>query len=285
MTDMLQPCHLRLRNVRGLVTVLQVLKCSGKHPCVMMVASTGIKVIFEDDAKAMQGWAFFKPHVFSTFECPGPSRTLGVRIQQLIDVLKVFACSPDAELRLRYPGPNAELLLEQTDDAGDAGRMCTYARVSTEEAGAPRSFEEFFDAASESHFLVPGALLREAMEDLEWVGSEVAVEMDDRAQRVVLSGSHEAGAGSLAVEIPREKMVAFRCATGGVRRSYNYKHLQGALCNTPTFREAPEVSTGVSVDRRGMMKVTHLIGMGAAGGQAINASVVFMVAPLLEEED
>ena len=53
---------------------------------------------------------------------------------------------------------------------------CTYARLSTEEVPLWRDLRDFWEEPG-SYFILPGMLLREATEDLEWTGGEVTLQM------------------------------------------------------------------------------------------------------------
>ena len=54
----------------------------------------------------------FGMQLFADFRSPGAKRTLGVPLNQLIDILNVFAIGFGGELSLKYPGPDNELLCE-----------------------------------------------------------------------------------------------------------------------------------------------------------------------------
>ena len=52
------------------------------------------------------------PQMFASYHCPWARRVTGLSFTTLVDVLSVFATMAGAELILRYPGPDDELICE-----------------------------------------------------------------------------------------------------------------------------------------------------------------------------
>ena len=50
--------------------------------------------------------------MFASYECPWARKVFGLAFNTLTDVLSVFATMSGAELLLRYPGPDMELVCE-----------------------------------------------------------------------------------------------------------------------------------------------------------------------------
>ena len=50
--------------------------------------------------------------MFASYECPWVRKVFGLAFNTLTDVLSVFATMSGAELLLRYPGPDMELVCE-----------------------------------------------------------------------------------------------------------------------------------------------------------------------------
>ncbi len=50
--------------------------------------------------------------LFINYTCPTSREVFGVHYSSLVDTLSVFASSSDANLELKYPGPEGELQLE-----------------------------------------------------------------------------------------------------------------------------------------------------------------------------
>lgn len=62
--------------------------------------------------------------MFASYRCPWVRRVTGLSFNAFIDVLSVFATMAGAELFLRYPGPDDELVCECALDAA-----CMHAQV------------------------------------------------------------------------------------------------------------------------------------------------------------
>eukprot|EP00850_Spirogloea_muscicola_P025531 SM003409S12857 [mRNA] locus=s3409:25:1006:- [translate_table: standard] len=99
----------------------------------------------------------------------------GVSLSLLVDCLNVFASlATAAALELRYPGPDAQLCLNLTDESG----TCTDAEIRTRVPDRiPRGYS--IDAGGQGRsaivFALKSAALKEAIEDLEWPGASVEV--------------------------------------------------------------------------------------------------------------
>lgn len=50
--------------------------------------------------------------LFARYSCQWVRKSLGLDFKQFVDTLNVFATGTGAELILRYPGPNDELICE-----------------------------------------------------------------------------------------------------------------------------------------------------------------------------
>ena len=56
--------------------------------------------------------ALYSLQLFSEYDCPWVRRGFGLHFNQLMDTLSVFALGSGAELVLRFPGANEELICE-----------------------------------------------------------------------------------------------------------------------------------------------------------------------------
>ena len=74
-------------------------------------SSEGLSVKWEHSSKALQSGIFLGRGLFSLFKVSEETEFC-VSLTTLLDVLAVFASEDLGELSLRYPGPNAELMLE-----------------------------------------------------------------------------------------------------------------------------------------------------------------------------
>ncbi|KAG2499206.1 hypothetical protein HYH03_002787 [Edaphochlamys debaryana] len=312
-----QVVSLGISNVKSFAAALQCLRASNKQTCTVQIHTEGVSFLWEDDSKALQSNLLFKPELFSRYTCAsGVYHEFGIQLQLLLDTLAVFA-SASAPMTAHYPGPQAELVCEMTDiTAGTGpgqrasglggaygggglgpGAVCTWARIASLE---PRSVVDMQDHWVEptSSFLCPGFLLKEAIDDLEWPGGAVEVRLQQDPQRLVLAS---AGHGVLEVEIPSNRVSGFHCTQPEVRFSYKYRHIKLACCNLPNPRDCAAISTKVSIDANGILKITHMLGLdpqpggrGLAGDQPsalfesqrlINSNKVAVIQFLLQASE
>jgi hypothetical protein len=50
--------------------------------------------------------------LFAYYSCPWVRKSLGLDFRQFVDTINVFSTGTGAELALRFPGPNEELICE-----------------------------------------------------------------------------------------------------------------------------------------------------------------------------
>ncbi|PNW84881.1 hypothetical protein CHLRE_03g162250v5 [Chlamydomonas reinhardtii] len=268
-------------NVRSFAAALQCIRSGNKQTCTVSISSGGVSVVWEDDSKSLQGSVFLKPELFSRFECGAEDRhEFGIQLQLLLDTLAVFA-SAAAPMTAHYPGPQGELVCEMSDPtlggnqqqqprpalglmpAGTGpGAVCTWARIAAMEAGAVVDLGAYWTEPASS-FLCPGSSLKEAVDDLEWPGGAVELVMVQDPPRLLLAAS---GHGSLEVELPASSISGFNCCVAPeLRHAYKYRHCKAAFCNLPHARDCAAISTKVSIDAHGLLKVTHMLGLDPAG--------------------
>jgi len=276
-------------------------------------------VRWENRERNFQCKVFFKADLFDDYwVAPGASHELCLQLTMLLDVLNVFASiNSQSSTELRYPGPNSEVLCELQDV--DAAVAVTYARLATLEVPDSQDLANFWEGSrGGSYFMAPGAVLKEVVEDLEWPQAPVTVTLRPDARRAV-SLAVAGHAGELTVDIPSARLTGFHIDparalppdTGGqasteVSYSYKYRQMRAAFCNLPNPKEFRNISTKVSIDANGMMRVVHIIDMDAvpAGralpgygrggrgrdgvqtlGEGRKATVIFVLLPQSEEED
>ena len=100
--------------------------------CCLQLTKEGLTLRWEDVSKSLQSSVFLNSEacalaaslasrlwpdtcalqMFASYECPWVRRVTGLSFNTLIDVLSVFATMSGAELRMRYPGPDDELICE-----------------------------------------------------------------------------------------------------------------------------------------------------------------------------
>lgn len=280
-----QSACLSVGNVKGLVTVLHAIKPANNktQECVVLIGpDDGLTVRLEDDSKGLQSSVFMRPDLFDEVDCPGGRQLFGLQFSLLLDTLQLFATKPGQQLCLRYPNADQQLVIEMRDvDSDDS--ICTYARISTTEMQIPRDHLEFWQEPS-TFFIVSGQLLKEAVEDLEWACSSghqaargnVHLLIRDSPRTIQLRAT---GAGSLQIDLPvddGEVLHGFSCDAEEVTCSFKHKHLRAAFCNLPhNQKDASNVSTKVSIDSQGLMKVTHMIGVQTGSSAATQRAGVY----------
>lgn len=82
------------------------------------------------------------------------------------------------------------------------------------------------------------------------------------------------------MDIPPERLSALSCAAPEVRHAYAHKLLRTAFAHLPAAPRdgAAGTSTKVSLDARGLMKVTHMLSLVPAGRDAPRAAVTHPLA-------
>ncbi|KXZ56418.1 hypothetical protein GPECTOR_1g372 [Gonium pectorale] len=134
--------------------------------------------------------------------------------------------------------------------SGVGSSICTWARITAMEAEAVVDLGEYWSEPASS-FLCPGLLLKEAVDDLEWPSGPVELLLQQDPPRLVLSA---AGHGSLEYD---DGLLSY----DQVRYTYKYRHCKAAFCNLPHPKECASISTKVSIDSQGLLKVTHMLGL------------------------
>lgn len=264
--------RLTLANVKGLTTVLQAIKPGSKQVCSVIVNDDGLSIRWEDDSKTLQSSIYLKSELFAAYDAPQEQQVFGLQFSQLVDTLSTFACGSDASsLQLAYPGPDGELQLEMRDAPPTAGvqrvggpALSMYARLSCLEQPVPQDMTEYW-ADPVSHFLTKGTILKEAIDDLEWPNGPVVLSMQRDPPRLSLKATGTSGA--LEVELPARELLSFSVASQQVSYTYAYRNLKAAFSNIPTHAKADtgSISTKVSIDASGLLKVTHMMSILGRG--------------------
>ncbi|GAB4823845.1 hypothetical protein N2152v2_010891 [Parachlorella kessleri] len=250
----------RMVSVKGLITALQAIKTTSRQYCTLTFQGSGMTVHWEDESKSLQSGVFLSSGLFAEYSAPRKSM-LGLPFHLLLDTLTLFASSGAGELSLSYPGPNAELVLETQEDVGGGGSVCTYARIDSVEMPRPREMMDWWEDPS-SYFLLQGSLLKEAIDDLEWTGGDVEISLKSDPPKLRLTSTRT---GSLEIDFPFEQLSGMSCSEPEVRHTYRYKFLKTAFSHIPSPKEAANVATKVSMDSRGLMKVTHMLSLHSLG--------------------
>ncbi|KAK9841380.1 hypothetical protein WJX74_004858 [Apatococcus lobatus] len=267
-------------NVKSFLAVLQTIKSTSKQPCTLIIGHEGFSARLEDDSRSLFSSVFVAAQLFADFKCPGAKRTLGIPLNQLIDILNVFSAGFGGDLNLKYPGPSNELLCEMVEESG-AANACTYASISTSDAPYPADPLDHWSPPV-SHFIINGAFLKEAIEDLEWSASgSRGVELQMSAQPPSVSLCSYGSAGDLLIDLPSAELQGFSCQPEGIHFTYKHKHLRAAFTSLSVPKDASaSISTKVTIDSQGMVKAVHLVNMAsAAKSSAMSAPISYSALP------
>lgn len=284
--DQIEQIHLCLSHLSPLTSLLQAIKIGAKQVCSVIIGQDGLWLRWEDDSKTLQSSVQLRSELFSTYDCGTEKRVFGVSLAQLVDALSVFASAAKADLHIHYPGPDGELQLEMVDDGnGDnlslegSSKCVMYARIATLEQEVPGDMTDYWTPPVSYFLATPGSLLKEAVEDLEWPGSAVAVKLT-RDPPAISFSAH--GTGSLEVQLDASELSGFSVASAEVVQHYKFKNMKAALANIPAGKDVGgSVSTKVSIDANGMLKVTHLVPFSPQTGRGAAASSSFAATPAL----
>ncbi|CAD7701655.1 unnamed protein product [Ostreobium quekettii] len=199
-----------------------------------------------------------RPELFSHFDCRGEQHVFGIRYGLLLDALSVFGTMYGMqELQMRYPGPERELILEMSEGPG-GNPSCMYARLDTVDVAPPRDLGDYIKDPL-SFFHIQGSVLKEATDDLEWPHGAVFVSLDS-CNGISLSSE---GTGDLQVELPMDRVSGFQCGVPRLSWPYRWRQLHTAFSKIPQDKGDQGVSTKVTIDANGLMKVTHMVNLRA----------------------
>lgn len=155
---------------------------------------------------------------------------------------------------------NAEGAGQEQDPAVDATLPMCYAMVETMEPPIQKiQMSDYFSDPVASCMAV-GSLFREAIEDMDYAGKMVGVEMKRDVQQLTVSS--QSTDIEIYVDIPRHKMLEFSCVDEIVETKYNKNFFKTAM--TVMARSHAEATGAephlckIAIDPEGMMKVTHL---------------------------
>ena len=157
-----------------------------------------------------------------------------------------------------------------------AAAAAMYARLRTNEQFPFLDFLETF-VEPVSYFIGPGALIKEAVDDMEWLSSssratntgvEITLHRDPGA--VIMSCFSHTQTQSLEVKFPVDSMAALHVMGPLVQWRYHFKHLRAVFANLPSSSTS-HASNGsgttpsssslskVSIDAEGKLKITHML--------------------------
>ncbi|KAK2075547.1 hypothetical protein QBZ16_001655 [Prototheca wickerhamii] len=200
------------------------------------------------------------PSAFHLYELRAPEIQFGIRFEQLLAAFGLFSAGPGvAEVTLQYPGRGAELVIRSWH-----AQEVTFAHLGAVElpGSAPR-LDQHWEGAVAS-FIAPGALLRDAVDDLDWAGKSARIRVSrDPAGLSFLSSDQTL---RLEVEVPMAQLLGFSCQPGTHQATYSLRFLSTALLAHTASGSSPAAgATKVAMDSQGLLKVTHLLNLSDAG--------------------
>lgn len=135
------------------------------------VTSNGVQFRCEDDGKVCQSSVRFPRSYFSAFNFSGQPTTFSVQLSALADALRVFAALPHVAVVITETQDHLVLETAEIDGGTTVSMYAHLAILGTSHVAD--ILDHWQPPATE--FLANTALLREAVEDLEWPQGHVRV--------------------------------------------------------------------------------------------------------------
>ncbi|KAJ9549894.1 hypothetical protein OSB04_022437 [Centaurea solstitialis] len=310
-----------LDNVQGMVDALTSVRWKRHQDAVLELSEHGIVLIVEDTG-CLQAKVYLQRELFVRYEYNAQGRPrFGVSLGLFVDCLNTF-CIPghSSTIEFQYPGPDMQLLLKSTDSLS----ACTYAEIRTRIPDTI-SWDYNFEPAGSTpiSFTVKSAALKEAIDDLEWPGSNIQIILQPVPPSVTFRAE---GHGDLQIDFMyyanMDLLAAFNCDQVVSHRHvfsistqpntkdesclfiqqcgsllYKYKFLRATTSNIPSSVIKDNRGSKVTVGRGGMLKVQHLVSVArpstshphidSAGYQQPSriAYIEFFVKPEVDEEN
>ncbi|XP_062227945.1 uncharacterized protein LOC133926169 [Phragmites australis] len=251
--------------VHGMVDALSSVRWKRHQDAVMELSAHGI-VLAVEESLCLQAKVFLKRELFVEYDYTGEGRPrFGLSLGLLVDCLNIFSAPGNASaVEIRYPGPDMQLLLKSVGSP-DA---CMYAEIRTR---IPDTipWDYHFEHAGNTPvtFTVKSAVLKESIDDLEWPGSNIQIQMQPDPPTVIFKGE---GHGDLQIEFPyyanTDLLIVFRCDRE-VSYRYKYKFLRATTSNLPSSVMKENRGSKVTIGREGMLKIQHLVSVARPGMQ------------------
>ncbi|PKU83723.1 uncharacterized protein LOC110099106 [Dendrobium catenatum] len=281
----------QLDSVQGMVDALSSVRWKRHQDAVIELSEHGIVLIVEETG-CLQAKVYLKRELFMLYEYAAEGRPkFGLSLGLFVDCLNTFSAPGHSTvIEIRYPGPDMQLLLKSMDSP-DA---CTYAEIRTRIPDTI-SWDYHFEPTGNVPvtFTVRSAVLKEAIEDLEWPGSSVQIRIQPDPPSVTFKAE---GHGDLQIDFEyysnNDLLVAFQCDRILSYR-YKYKFLKATTSNLPSSVMKDNRGSKLTIGMGGMLKIQHLVTVLRTVGQhAFNDSmqqpgriayIEFFLKP--EEED
>ncbi|OAY66761.1 hypothetical protein ACMD2_26450, partial [Ananas comosus] len=145
---------------------------------------------------------------------------------------------------------------------------CFYAEIRTRIPDTISGDYNFQHAGNTPvSFTVKSAVLKEAIDDLEWPGSSIQILLQPDPPSVTFRGE---GHGDLQIEFfyyaNIDLLIAFQCDRR-ISYRYKYKFLHATTSNITTSVLKENRGSKVSIGRGGMLKIQHLVSVARSGMQ------------------
>lgn len=294
-------------NPKAFLRTLSVVKPppSSKQTAIVEFTAQGLGINWENDSKTMQSGISFGASLFSMYDLQ-QNTSFGVPFDLFYNTLAAMVSidNQGSVLSLKYPGPNAEILLECSAPFETCSNAIVYARINTLESVHFTSFNSMM-SDTRSSFISESKLIQEVFNDLEWCKSSVTITMLRDPWTLSLSTQDGRRGKALTINIPLQPLCV-RSASFNIQRvcrNYRTKNLRSAFQNAD-LSFTNEVCE-VVIDEHGILSITHILSIekvaGRDGGTAVHplASYTsqdtggpeeltvaqFVLLPLCEDDD
>ncbi|KAJ6712111.1 CELL CYCLE CHECKPOINT PROTEIN RAD1 [Salix purpurea] len=247
----------QLDNVQGIVDALSTVRWKRHQDAVVELSEHGIVLIVEETG-CLQAKVYLQKELFIRYEYTAQGRPrFGLSLGLFVDCLNTFSVpGHSSSIEIQYPGPDMQLLLKSADSLDD----CIYAEIRTR-IPETISWDYNFEPAGSTplSFTVKSAVLKEAIDDLEWPGSSIQIILKPVPPSVTFRGE---GHGDLQIDLMyyanTDLLIAFHC-DHEVSYRYKYKFLRATTSNVPSNVIKDNRGSKLTIGRGGMLKVQHLV--------------------------
>ncbi|CAM8940824.1 unnamed protein product [Rhodiola kirilowii] len=279
-----------LDNVQGMVDSLTSVRWKRQQDAVVELSEHGVVLIVEESG-CLQAKVYLKRELFSRYEFNAHGRPrFGISLGLFVDSLNTFSAPGKSScIEIRYPGPDMQLLLRSIDSL-DA---CIYAVIRTtipDTISWDYNFEPI--GSTPVTFTAKSAVLKEGIDDLEWPGSSIQINLQPDPPCITFRGE---GHGDLQIDFMyyanTDLLLAFHCDLK-ISYRYKYKFLRSTTSNIPSSVLKDNRGSKVTIGRGGMLKVQHLVSVARpshphidSGGYQQPSRIAFIEFFVKPEED
>ena len=222
-----------------------------------------------------------------------PRACLSLALGSLVDALGVCAGGEGGgEVSLAWPDARGRLLLQlccarEEGEGGPPGASSTYAELACSACEAPPDAEGEM-RHPRSSLTLPSSTLRELVDDLDWAGAPVTLQLRAQPPEVVFSARGGGGELRVALDTGGAGAHSFDCAGEGAAAAFKFKFLRFACCMPPALLGPSDGDSAgnsrLQLDPHGLLKVTHLLHLarppaGSRGGGATATAGVGSLRP------